>query len=53
MAGVLRRAQAEVVAASSVDEAVAAFIRISPDVVCDLAMQDEDGYAFLRAAAGR
>ena len=53
MAGVLRRAQAELVAASSVGEAVAGFIRISPDVVFDLAMHDKDGYGFLRAAAGR
>ena len=50
VAGVFRRAQAEVAAASSVAEGVAAFDRFSPDVVvCDLAMPDEDGYAFLRA----
>lgn len=46
---VFRRAQAEVAAASSVREGVAAFNGFSPDVVvCDLAMPDEDGYAFLR-----
>jgi PAS domain S-box-containing protein len=49
VAGVFRHAQAEVAAASSVREGVAAFSRFSPDiVVCDLAMPDEDGYAFLR-----
>ena len=50
VAGVFRHAQAEVAAAGSVREGVAAFNRFSPDVVvCDLAMPDEDGYAFLRA----
>lgn len=40
----------DVGAASSVREGVAVFSSFSPDiVVCDLAMPDEDGYAFLRA----
>ncbi|HVE71470.1 MAG TPA: ATP-binding protein, partial [Thermoanaerobaculia bacterium] len=46
---IFSRAQAEVAAASSVREGVAAFNSFSPDiVVCDLAMPDQDGYAFLR-----
>jgi len=50
VAGVFRRAQAEVAAASSVREGLAAFTSFSPHiVVCDLAMPEEDGYAFLRA----
>jgi CheY-like chemotaxis protein len=49
VAAVFRRAEAEVAAASSVREGVAAFDSFSPHmVVCDLAMPDEDGYAFLR-----
>jgi PAS domain S-box-containing protein len=48
--GVFRRAHAEVAAASSVREGVAAFDSFAPNiVVCDLAMPEEDGYAFLRA----
>ncbi|HEY0143025.1 MAG TPA: ATP-binding protein [Thermoanaerobaculia bacterium] len=46
---VFRRAEAEVGAASSVREGVAEFNTLSPHVVvCDLAMPQEDGYAFLR-----
>ncbi|HEY0156278.1 MAG TPA: ATP-binding protein [Thermoanaerobaculia bacterium] len=48
--GVFRRANAEVAAASSVREGVVEFSSFSADVVvCDLAMPEEDGYAFLRA----
>jgi PAS domain S-box-containing protein len=50
VAGVFRRAHAEVAAASSVREGVEAFTSFSPNVVvCDLAMPEEDGYVFLRA----
>jgi PAS domain S-box-containing protein len=47
---VFRRAGAEVDAASSVREALDRYRRRKPDlVVCDLAMPDEDGFAFVRA----
>ncbi|MFN2443584.1 MAG: ATP-binding protein [Thermoanaerobaculia bacterium] len=47
---VFRRAGAEVEAASSVREALDRYHRRQPDmVVCDLAMPDEDGFAFVRA----
>ena len=50
LTAIFRRADAEVHAASSVREALEEFHAMSPDVViCDLAMPDEDGYAFVRA----
>jgi PAS domain S-box-containing protein len=49
VAAVFRHADAEVAAASSVREGVVEFNTMSPHVVvCDLAMPEEDGYAFLR-----
>ena len=50
---VFRRAGADVSAATSVRDAVAVFEQTPPHiVVCDLAMPDEDGYAFLRTVRG-
>ena len=50
VAAVFRRARAEVSAASSVREGLEQFQAMTPDVVvCDLAMPEEDGYAFVRA----
>jgi PAS domain S-box-containing protein len=50
VAAIFRRAEAEVATASSVREGVARFNGFPPSVVvCDLAMPDEDGYAFLRS----
>lgn len=47
---IFRRAQAEVHSASSVREGLEQFATTSPDVVvCDLAMPEEDGFAFVRA----
>lgn len=50
VAAIFRRANAEVCAASSVREGLEQFAAMRPHVVvCDLAMPEEDGYAFLRA----
>ncbi len=50
LSAIFRRADAEVHAATSVREALEEFQATTPDVViCDLAMPDEDGYAFVRA----
>ena len=47
---VFRRADADVSVAASVREGLALFRTRSPDiVVCDLAMPEEDGFAFVRA----
>jgi PAS domain S-box-containing protein len=47
---IFRRAHADVQAASTVREGLDRFQAKAPDVVvCDLAMPDEDGFAFLRA----
>jgi CheY-like chemotaxis protein len=47
---VFRRAGADVRVASSVREGLERFRSANPDVVvCDLAMPEEDGYAFVRA----
>ena len=47
---IFSRAEAEVHEASSVREGLETFEATSPDVViCDLAMPEEDGFAFLRA----
>ncbi len=47
---VFRRAGADVCIASSVRQGLERFRSASPDVVvCDLAMPEEDGYAFVRA----
>jgi PAS domain S-box-containing protein len=48
VAAILRRAGAEVTTASSVREALESVAKSSPDViVCDIAMPQEDGYAFV------
>jgi CheY-like chemotaxis protein len=50
LTAIFRRADAEVHSANSVREALEEFHAMSPDVViCDLAMPDEDGFAFVRA----
>ncbi len=50
LTAIFRRADAEVHAANSVREALEEFHAMAPDVVvCDLAMPDEDGFAFVRA----
>lgn len=47
---IFRRANADVHAASSVREGLEQFQAITPDVVvCDLAMPEEDGFAFVHA----
>jgi PAS domain S-box-containing protein len=47
---VFHRTDAEVIAAGSVREGLKKFEAMSPDVVvCDLAMPEQDGFAFLRA----
>jgi CheY-like chemotaxis protein len=47
---VFRRADADVCVASSVREGLERFRSAKPDaVVCDLAMPEEDGFAFVRA----
>ena len=49
VAAILRRSGAEVTTASSVREALACVAQSTPDViVCDIAMPQEDGYAFVR-----
>jgi PAS domain S-box-containing protein len=51
---ILRRAGAEVTSAQSVREGLRAFDASRPDaVLCDIAMPEEDGYAFVRALRGR
>ncbi|MEA2329132.1 MAG: hypothetical protein QOE68_4091 [Thermoanaerobaculia bacterium] len=48
VAAILRRAGAEVTTASSVREALECVAQSAPDViVCDIAMPQEDGYAFV------
>ncbi len=50
VAAILRRAHADVRAVSSVRDGLREFGASPPDVVvCDLAMPEEDGFAFLRA----
>ena len=50
VAAILRRANADANVASSVREGLEQFDATSPDVViCDLAMPEEDGFAFLGA----
>ncbi len=50
LSAIFRRANADVHARRSVQEGLVQFQAMSPDVVvCDLAMPDEDGFAFLRA----
>ncbi|MEO6486722.1 MAG: ATP-binding protein, partial [Thermoanaerobaculia bacterium] len=50
VAAICRRANADVRATSSVREGLEQFQAMSPHVVvCDLAMPDEDGFAFVRA----
>jgi CheY-like chemotaxis protein len=54
MAAVLQERNAEVVAADSAAEALAALDRLLPDVlVCDIGMPNEDGYAFIRRLRAR
>jgi PAS domain S-box-containing protein len=49
VAAILRRCGAEVTTAASVREALASVAESAPDViVCDIAMPQEDGYAFVR-----
>jgi PAS domain S-box-containing protein len=49
VAAILRRCGADVTTASSVREALASVAQSAPDViVCDIAMPQEDGYAFVR-----
>jgi signal transduction histidine kinase len=48
VAAIIRRGGAEVTTASSVREAFARIAAATPDVIiCDIAMPDEDGYAFV------
>lgn len=50
VSAILRRAHADVRAVSSVREGLRQFRASAPDVVvCDLAMPEEDGFAFVRA----
>jgi CheY-like chemotaxis protein len=50
VAAVLRRCGAEVTTASSVRDALECMAKSVPDViVCDIAMPQEDGYAFVRS----
>jgi PAS domain S-box-containing protein len=50
LGAIFRRACAEVLAASSVREGLTSFKAATPSiVVCDLAMPEEDGFAFVRA----
>ncbi|MEA2491066.1 MAG: hypothetical protein QOH21_2858 [Acidobacteriota bacterium] len=54
VAAILRRTGAVVHTASSVREALPLFRKLEPNiVVCDIAMPDEDGYAFLRQVRAR
>jgi PAS domain S-box-containing protein len=54
VAAMLRRAGANVQAATSVREGVRLFQKFEPQVVvCDIAMPEEDGYVFLREIRGR
>ncbi|MBV8518617.1 MAG: GAF domain-containing protein [Acidobacteria bacterium] len=54
VAAILRRAGANVTTAESAREGLRAVDAVRPDViVCDIAMPDEDGYAFVRALRGR
>jgi CheY-like chemotaxis protein len=51
---VLRRAQATVHAAASVREGLKVLDEQEPDIVlCDIAMPEQDGYAFVRAVRAR
>jgi CheY-like chemotaxis protein len=53
-AAILRRAQATVLAAASVREGLKILAEQEPDLVlCDIAMPQEDGYDFVRAARER
>jgi PAS domain S-box-containing protein len=50
VAAILRRCGAEVTTASSVRDALECMAKSLPDViVCDIAMPEEDGYAFVRS----
>jgi signal transduction histidine kinase/CheY-like chemotaxis protein len=54
MTTVLESHNAEVVAAASAEEALAALADATPDVlVCDIGMPGEDGYALIRKIRGR